>query len=99
MGMYIYKVTAQKVKLSDGREANVAVYAYKPYRFDDAANSKMHFKSGCTIADHWANAGKRTGLVVGSTDPGSPVWECSLGSFYDDVLFGNPGIPDVVVGG
>lgn len=93
MGMYVYKVTAETVKLSDGRKANLAVFAYKPYRTwgSDQMNARMHFKSGCVVADHWADKGKRTGLVVNDKTPGSPVWEYTGGSFQD-YLFDKPSL-------
>jgi len=47
MGIYVYRVTAKKVRCSDGKLANIAVFAYKPYwGFDsDKDNAKMHFRS------------------------------------------------------
>ena len=102
MGSYIYRVTAKKVKLSNGGEANVAAYAYKPFGgWDrakaDANNNKMHFRTSCSRADSAAAKGKFTGLVVGEDKPGSPVWEFKGGSFTDDWLFGKPPVEGVVV--
>lgn len=99
MGSYMYKVTAKTVTLTDGRKANVAVYAYKPYRNwgSEQQNVRIHFQTGCVSADNWAAKGKRTGLVVGDTSPGAAVWECNAGSFIDDYLFNKPALENVKV--
>ena len=53
MGMYMYRVTAELVTLSDGRKAHVAKYAYKPWRSwdGDKANAKLHFQTGCARSE------------------------------------------------
>ena len=97
MGIYVYRVTAKKVRCSDGKLANVAVFAYKPYwGFDsDKLNAKMHFKSGATSSDTQANNGKLTGrFVIGSGEHGvvyrdALVYESPRGSFYDNNIGGN----------
>lgn len=94
MGAYIYRVTAQRVRLTDGREANVAKYAYKPYggwdrRNCDKMNAKMDFRSGCPASRKMAREGKLTGLiVVHSGDEPVPgnlqVYRFRHGTFCDD---------------
>lgn len=86
MGTYVYRVTGVKVKCSDGALANVAKFAYKPYwgMGSDAANAKLHFKSGATSSDTQSSKGKLTerfvieGTVYANTT--------GRGSFYDDYL-------------
>jgi hypothetical protein len=96
MGTYVYRITAKKVLCSDGKPANVAIFAYKPYwGFDsDRANAKMHFRSGATSSDNLANKGKLTGrFVLGSEDgtvyQDALVYESPRGSFYDIHLGAN----------
>lgn len=92
MGIYVYRVTKHRVKCSDGKEANVAIFAYKPYMscFDGALNNKMHFRSGATASDRMAREGRITGRLVSGDEHGRPypnavVYEnkAMLGSFYD----------------
>lgn len=68
MGTYVYKVTAERVTLSDGGKANVAVFAYKPWYsgFDaDEVNRKMEWESRCHIAERYVRHSKNyTGRVV-----------------------------------
>ena len=69
MSAYMYKVTAKRKTLPDGSEANVAVYAYKPYHGYGAAiekmNRELHRTTGCYNAERYAKNGKTyTGLVV-----------------------------------
>lgn len=64
MGSYVYKVTSKRVKLTDGTEANVAVFAYKPYSFNDKENAKMAFRSGCGAAERFVKGANFTGKVV-----------------------------------
>ena len=101
MGTYVYRVTSRKVKCADGEDANVAVFAYKPYSetmFSSrwkAENSKMHFRSGCSASDKRAKEGKLTGRVVlGGKDEmipaGSAVYRWRWGSFRDDGLGMSP---------
>lgn len=92
MGSYIYKVTKNRVKLADGREANVAVYAYKPGYSPGCAG--VHKRTGCERADDAAFRGEFSGLIVeGRKDPqsgnievdiASPVFEEDHGSYNDD---------------
>ena len=96
MGSYVYRVTAKKVICSDGKPANIAVFAYKPYwHFDsDKANAKMHFKSGATSSDTQAHKGRLTGRFVLGDSEGvvyrdALVYESPRGSFYDDYLGSN----------
>jgi len=69
MSAYMYKVTAKRKTLPDGSEANVAVYAYKPYHGYGTAiekmNRELHRTTGCYNAERYAKNGKTyTGLVV-----------------------------------
>jgi hypothetical protein len=91
MGIYVYRITAKKVMCSDGKPANIAVFAYKPYwHFDsDKANAKMHFKSGATSSDTQATKGKLSGRFVLGDSRGivyrdALVYESPRGSFYDN---------------
>lgn len=95
MGAYVYRVTAKQVTCSDGKKANVAVFAYKPYWSWDGEkiNNKMHFKSGATSSDRMATRGRLTDRVVFASDsgvpePGSAVFYNlnNCGSFYDDII-------------
>lgn len=67
MGDYTYKVTSKTARIEGGLEANIAVYAYKPfisYFGDGPSNAAMHARSGAGACDRAAAAGKRTGWVV-----------------------------------
>lgn len=70
MGTYIYRVTAKKIKCSDGVMANVAIFAYKPYGgWDgDKVNKKFHFKSGAVASDRLAATNKLTDRIVFAHD-------------------------------
>lgn len=61
MGTYVYKVTAQTVKLKNGEVANIAVYAYKPHLF---AKYDQHSRSGAARHDAAAKLGKRSKWVI-----------------------------------
>lgn len=91
MGTYVYKVTAKRAKLTDGTEANVAMFAYKPYFWDDKLNAKMAFQSGCGAAERFVGGKNYTGkIVLGHIDDngkliiGSTVAKaCRYGTFED----------------
>ena len=93
MGTYVYRVTAKRVTCSDGKQANVIKYAYKPtYSGWDAdkTNARWHFKSGATASDAMAARGNITDRIVHGDDEGrvyedSKVFENpnKLGSFAD----------------
>jgi hypothetical protein len=85
MGTYVYRVTKERVICSDGKEANVAVFAYKPtFSWDsDKYNSKWHFQSGSTASDRMARNGKLTDRVVFPGNPGVYLNTKNEGSFYD----------------
>ena len=96
MGTYVYRITAKRVMCSDGKPANVAMFAYKPYwGFDsDKLNAKMHFKSGATSSDTQANNGKLTGRFVLGDSKGmvyrdALVYQSPRGSFYDNHIGAN----------
>lgn len=100
MGVYVYRVTAQRVRCSDGAEANVAVYAYKPtWSFDcDKLNRRWDFQSGCPASRRLAREGKLTGRIVlgnrekgqttATVDPTTRVYTAprTWGTFYDDAI-------------
>ncbi len=93
MGTYIYRVTARRVLCSDGKEANIAVYAYKPtfHGFEARKqNAKWHFHTGCTASDRMAESGRITDRfvieyegAVGAEVYGNPR---NYGSFHDGSL-------------
>jgi len=92
MGTYVYRVTAKQVTCSDGKKANVAVFAYKPYFGWDSEklNNKMHFSSGATSSDRMASKGRLTDRIVygdenGVPYPNSKVYfnDGNFGSYYD----------------
>ena len=92
MGTYVYRVTAKQVTCSDGKKANVAVFAYKPYfGWDgDKLNSKMHFRSGATSSDRMAKNGRLTDRFVFGDENGVPYKDATVyfnrfnvGSFHD----------------
>ena len=109
MGTYCYRITSHKSNLSDGTQANIAVFAYKPSfaSFDaEKYNRQWHFKSGAQSSDNAAARGKYNGVrfVIGSINdkgqvevyPGEPVFlnVANAGTFYDDDL-GSPNLPQV----
>lgn len=91
MASYVYKVTSEKRKLASGREANVAVFAYKPYRYGSVSdlekiNHKLAFKTGAVRAKAYVSNSKNyTGYVV--IDDMDKAVECNMGSFLDDWFF------------
>ena len=97
MGAYVYRVTAKRVTCSDGKPANVAIYAYKPYWGFSGRdeNAKMHFRSGATSSDAMADKGKLSGrFVMGHKDAagvirveaGASVFEYGCGHFVDSAV-------------
>lgn len=97
MGTYVYKVTSKTVTLVDGTKANVAVFAYKPTFWDEKADARMAFKSGCHAADRLVGGDKYTGRVVLGSIAGDPnkVWvgsthafEMPYGTFEDNNIGG-----------
>lgn len=103
MGNYVYKVTAKRVKLVDGSEANVAVFAYKPYFWDDKMNARMAKKSACFVADRFVQGKNYTGKIVmghveddGSVSVGSTVakyWKSGTFEDYSFAKMEDAGIP------
>jgi len=101
MGMYRYRVTARRVKCSDGQEANVAKWAYKPSS-DERWNSKVDFRTGCPAARKLAREGKLTDRVViehcdgvlSETVYGNPN---NWGTFLDDCNLGTERMPRLPV--
>jgi len=90
MGAYVYKVTKEKVKLSNGETANVAVFAYKPWnsfwnaKEAEKKNNVAHFRTGCTANDRAADDGHRSVWVVSGTCV--MKFPRPLGSFVDDYV-------------
>ena len=105
MGVYIYRVTGKRVVCSDGKEANLAVYAFKPYHSWDGekVNAKLRFKTGCVASQRLADTGKLSGRVViandedFSFDPAGRVYTLDprVGTFYDDYDLGSERMPVV----
>jgi len=98
MGIYIYRVTGELIKLADGRKAHVAKFAYKPVMsgFGNAekANARMRFQSGCIAS---ANMKLKSDLIATITEDGlygrlygNPR---GLKVFYDDTTFGSEKMP------
>jgi hypothetical protein len=95
MGEYVYRVTRHRVKCSDCQEANVAVFAYKPWGIGfhgNPQNQKFAFETGCLTSQRMADQGKLTGrVVIGSKDGDvehAQVYLISkeVGYFYDTSL-------------
>jgi hypothetical protein len=88
MGTYVYRATAKKVKLSDGRVAHLAKYAYKPFwgydNYSVSANARMQKNSGCYASERMQKNGNFTGLVVKEDEPGAEVYRMKSPVFYDD---------------
>lgn len=89
MGTYVYRVTAKRVKLSNGEEANVAVFAYKPY-WSPRSDRKMHFSSGALASDRMAERGNLCEYIVMGDDNRKPYLPsrvyrntAKVGTFYD----------------
>ena len=101
MGTYVYKITAKKVACSDGKEANVAVYAYKPSWGDDKFNARCEFRTGCHVAERYAQGPNMTDrFVIGHVEKDFiTIYEDhaiyhnphKLGTMYDSA-FGNKNI-------
>ena len=45
MGTYIYRVTKETVRCSDGELANIAIYAFRPW-WNSKLDSKLAFSTG-----------------------------------------------------
>ena len=101
MGMYVYRVTKDRVVI-DGRECQVAVFAYKPtysgqqvgekYWSAEQVNAKWAFRAGCMAktnitADYIAtmSVDNLHVTVYGNPD--------KLRTFYDDVTMGTEQMP------
>lgn len=91
MGEYVYKVTAKTKILSDGRKANIAVFAYKPtrsfYSYNGESAEKINRRSakfsGCPQAERFVETSKNyTGFVVLGED-GEHAVPVSFGTFTD----------------
>jgi len=105
MGSYVYRVTAKKVRCSDGVEANVAMFAYKPYSNFGSLNEnrKMHFSSGCVASEGLAKRGKISDrIIIGVNVNGIIVFdkECVYANprklpYFDDYNFGTATLPKI----
>jgi hypothetical protein len=86
MGVYVYRVTAKRVKCSDGVLANVAEFAYKPSWGDQSLNNKFRFRSGVVASELMAERGRLTGrIAVDDVVFDNPN---NFGSYYDSDLGG-----------
>lgn len=102
MSSVVLRVSAQTVRLTDGRLANVVVFAYQPYSGfgRETENHRMWLASGIAQSDRLARNGKLTGLVVhgfkndktGKIEvaPGTPVYENRAGASFWDHVYGDP---------
>ena len=101
MGMYVYRVTKDRVVI-DGRECQIAVYAYKPtysgqqvgekYWSAEQVNAKWAFRAGCMArtnitADYIATMSVDNLHVTVYGNPNK------LRTFYDDVTMGTEQMP------
>jgi hypothetical protein len=98
--MYVWRVTAKRVTCSDGKEANVALFAYKAYAdfWNNRAtsiNMRMAFQSGCYASERIKKTSGR--IVLGTSTTGLPkegawVYENphELRTFIDDCTLGVP---------
>jgi hypothetical protein len=89
MGSYVYKVTAKKVKLIDGTEANVAIFAYKPFGWDsDNMNGRMAFQAGVPAADRYVKGKNYTGkIILGESGEVAMFYDGRRGGSFDDYQF------------
>lgn len=101
MGMYVYRVTKNRIVI-DGKDCQVAVYAYKPtysgqqvgekYWSAEQVNAKWAFKSGCmaktNITANYIAIMSKDNVHV--TVYGNPD---KLRTFYDDVTMGTERMP------
>jgi hypothetical protein len=100
MGSYIYRVTAKQVMCDDGKPANLAVYAYKPYggwdRGTAKANHRMALQSGCYASEKLYKDGKLSGRIVFAhtdddkkvrVDPFARVYEYGGATLNDDAFY------------
>jgi hypothetical protein len=87
MGIYVYRISAKRVMCSDGKPANVAVYAYKPYG-DWRLNAKEEFRSGCHASAKLLENGKLTGRFVFGPEftEDSAVYEFGGATFADSAI-------------
>jgi hypothetical protein len=97
MGMYLYRVTALRVMCSDGKETNVAKYAFKPWGdhpLTCGANAKLMLRTGCYAARRLASEGKLSDrITLGSGRVyGNPY---HYGTFLDDCNLGTSRMPVV----
>ena len=101
MGMYVYRVTKNRIVI-DGRECQIAVYAYKPtysgqqvgekYWSAEQVNAKWAFRAGCMAktnitADYIATMSVDNLHVTVYGNPDK------LRTFYDDVTMGTEQMP------
>ena len=101
MGMYVYRVTKDRVVM-DGRECQIAVFAYKPtysgqmvgdkYWSAEQVNAKWAFRAGCMAktnitADYIATMSVDNLHVTVYGNPNK------LRTFYDDVTMGTEQMP------
>lgn len=93
MSSYIYRVTGQKVKLTDGTTARLAVFAYKPVgifggRDADKFNRRAAFATGVPTSQAFVKRGNFDGVIVVSEEAGEPVYRIRTdqATFYDDAI-------------
>ena len=101
MGMYIYRVTKDRIVI-DGKDCQIAVFAYKPtysgqmvgdkYWSAEQVNAKWAFRAGCMAktnitADYIATMSVDNLHVTVYGNPNK------LRTFYDDVTMGTDKMP------
>jgi hypothetical protein len=96
MGTYVYRVTAKRVICSDGKPANIAKYAYKPFWSWDGekANARMDFRSGCPASRRLASEGRLTDRIVFEDSDGKVFGNPNnYGTFHDADVIGTQRMP------
>lgn len=95
MGVYVYRVTAERVKTPVG-EANVAKFAYKN-RWDLPANIMV--RSGCVGSVRMFANGNATDLIASVGDDGTiyAVYRnCNMVPLFHDTFYGKEGVLPVL---
>jgi hypothetical protein len=94
--MYIYRVTARMVTLTDGRKAHVAQYAYKPWHSmsGEKHNARLHFKTGC-VASEKLKLKSDLLVTLDTHEHEGRLYHNPQGlrTFYDDCTFGTEHMP------
>ena len=101
MSAYVYRVTAQMVRLADGSTAHVAKFAYKPYwGFDaDEKNQRAARRSGVFASERMVLKSDKIAILGESFDGkfDGVVYSNPTGlkTFYDDLTPGTEKMPKI----